>query len=121
MPSDQIPEEAAFSPDSSLASSNENVSSTRSTSSNDDGLICPDPYPQQIFNRHSSIRLAQMAPQRYQYEPKLDDLLVSYYIPILTGGSGRATGGNRYFILFKPFGAVKLPKKLGPSFLCFDA
>lgn len=76
MPIAQIPEEANFSPDTSLESSNENVSSTRTTSSSEDIFIARDPYPEQIFSRQSTIRLAQMIPQRFQYEPKLDDLLV---------------------------------------------
>lgn len=78
MPNNQIPADAIFSPDSSFASSNENEPSTSLSSSNEDGLISLDPYPQEIFNRESAIQLAQMIPQRYQYEPKLDDLLVSY-------------------------------------------
>lgn len=73
MPSTEIPEGENQSSDTSLDSSIENVLSTRSTSSSEDIFIA---YPDQIFNRQTSIRLAQMTPQRYQYEPKLDDLLV---------------------------------------------
>lgn len=80
MPSTEIPEGENQSSDTSLDSSIENVLSTRSTSSSEDIFIGRDAYPDQIFNRQTSIRLAQMTPQCYQYEPKLDDLLVMIII-----------------------------------------
>lgn len=77
MPRDDIPEDANFSPDTSSIESAayENV---RSTSSSEDIFLAADPYPQQIFSSQSAMRLAQMTPQRYQHEPKLDELLVNW-------------------------------------------